>query len=422
MIKYAKKLWPINRSLTGEGVDKTLKLIKKKIPIKVIKFKTGQKVFDWKIPYVWKIKEAWVKNSKNKKIIDFKKNNLHLVGYSKKVNKSFNLKELKKKLHTLKKQPNAIPYVTSYYKKDWGFCLEYNKFQKLEKDNYHVCIDSKFDKGNLKIGELFIKGKTNKEILFSTCICHPSMANKKISGIVVNTYLAKWVLNNNLKYSYRFLFLPETIGSIAYLSKYKKILKKNIVAGYVLTCIGDNKNFSLLKSKESQTLSNDVAKYVLKSKNKSKIYDWTDRGSDERQFCSPGIDLPVASIMRTKYNEYPEYHTSLDKIGKVVSAKGLTGGLNYAKEIIKNLEIQKFPKSTVLCEPFLSKRGVYPTISKKGSVKKEIKEILDFLSYCDGKKSVLQILNQMKLNKNKKKKILNFLLKNKLIKLNNYPS
>ena len=191
MYKLAKKLWPINRSLTGKGVDKTLAIIKKELPIKILNFKSGSKVFDWKIPNVWEIKDAWVTDEKNKKIIDFRKNNLHVVGYSKYVNKKLNLKQLQNKIHFLKEQPTAIPYVTSYYKKDWGFCLEYNKFKKLKKGIYKAFIDSSFAKGNLKIGELVIKGRSKKEILVSTYLCHPSMANNEISGLVVSTYLAK---------------------------------------------------------------------------------------------------------------------------------------------------------------------------------------------------------------------------------------
>ncbi|MDC0525219.1 DUF4910 domain-containing protein [Pelagibacteraceae bacterium] len=421
MYKLAKKLWPINRSLTGKGVDKTLAIIKKELPIKILNFKSGSKVFDWKIPNVWEIKDAWVTDEKNKKIIDFRKNNLHVVGYSKYVNKKLNLKQLQNKIHFLKEQPTAIPYVTSYYKKDWGFCLEYNKFKKLKKGIYKAFIDSSFAKGNLKIGELVIKGRSKKEILVSTYLCHPSMANNEISGLVVSTYLAKWIRKKKTKYTYRFLFLPETIGSIAYLSKMKNYLIKHVVAGYVLTCIGDERNYSLLESKAKESLSNFAARSILQTKKKVKIYDWLTRGSDERQFCSPGIDLPVASIMRTKYGEYPEYHTSLDKIGKVVTKKGLNGSLFLLKKIIKEIEKQTFPIATNYCEPFLTKKNLYPTISKFGAVKSNIRKLLDFLSFCDGKNSVLQIQSFAKLNTIEVKEIMKKLIKYNLIKNNNYP-
>ena len=418
MLRFAKKLWPLNRSLTGKGVDDTFKLIKKKIPIRILNFKSGTKVFDWRIPKVWNLKDAWIKDQKNQKIIDFKHNNLHVVGYSKKVSKDITLDDLKKKLHFLRKQPNAIPYVTSYYKKDWGFCIQYKKFKVLRDKKYKVLIDSTFKNGDLKIAELYIKGKSTKEVLITTYTCHPSMANNEISGIVVLTQLSLWLKKRSNKYSYRILFLPETIGSIAYLSRNYKKLKKNVIAGYVLTCIGDNKNYSLLESKNKNTLSNIVAKEVLKKKNKAKIFDWSHRGSDERQFCSPGIDLPIASLMRTKYNEYNEYHTSLDKIGKVVTKKGLEGGLEFVKDVIKLLEKQIFPISTTYCEPFLSKKNIYPTLSIKGSVSKQLSDNLNYLSYCDGRTSVLEISKKLKLSKNDAAKILKFLVKHNLVKLN----
>tara|TARA_Y100001970_G_C14249269_1_gene870593 strand:- start:3590 stop:4858 length:1269 start_codon:yes stop_codon:yes gene_type:complete len=422
MIEFAKKLWPINRSLTGAGVNLTLLLIKQKLPIKILNFNSGEKVFDWKIPKVWNLKEAWIKNKNNKKIIDFRSNNLHVVGYSQNINKTLTFNELKKKIYTLKDQPNAIPYVTSYYKKDWGFCLQYNKFKKLKNDEYRVYINSSFKKGKLKIGELYIKGFTKKEILISTYICHPSMANNEISGIVVTTKLAQWLKKKKRKFSYRFLFLPETIGSIAYLSKNFKKLQKNVVAGYVLTCIGDNRNYSILESKQKNSLSDIAAKHILKKKKRAKIYDWSMRGSDERQYCSPRIDLPIASLMRSKYGEYKEYHTSLDQIGKVVTKRGLEGGYNFAKQVINCLEQQIFPKSVTFCEPFLTKKKIYPTISKKGSVNKTLSKKLEYLSYCDGKKSAMEISIKLNLSEKNSKEILRFLKKNNLVKINKYPN
>ena len=421
MIEFAKKLWPINRSLTGAGVDSTLLLIKQRLPIKILNFNSGEKVFDWKIPKVWNLKEAWIKNKSNKKIIDFSSNNLHIVGYSQNINKTLTFKELKKKIHTLKDQPNAIPYVTSYYKKDWGFCLQYNKLKKLKDDKYKVYINSSFKKGKLKIGELVIKGETKKEVLISTYICHPSMANNEISGIVVSTKLAQWIKKKRRKFTYRFLFLPETIGSIAYLSKNYKILKKNVIAGYVLTCIGDNRNYSMLETKQKNSLSDVIAKKILRKKRNAKIYNWSSRGSDERQYCSPGIDLPVASLMRTKYGEYPEYHTSLDQIGNVITKKGLKGGFEFAKEVLKSLEKQMFPKSRTFCEPFLSKKKIYPTLSKKGSVDKSLSKKLEYLSYCDGKKSLVEIANCLNIDLKNSREIIQFLKKNNLIKLNKFP-
>ena len=247
------------------------------------------------------------------------------------------------------------------------------------------------------------------------------MANNEISGIVVSTKLAQWIKKKRRKFTYRFLFLPETIGSIAYLSKNYKILKKNVIAGYVLTCIGDNRNYSMLETKQKNSLSDVIAKKILRKKRNAKIYNWSSRGSDERQYCSPGIDLPVASLMRTKYGEYPEYHTSLDQIGNVITKKGLKGGFEFAKEVLESLEKQMFPKSRTFCEPFLSKKKIYPTLSKKGSVDKSLSKKLEYLSYCDGKKSLVEIANCLNLDLKNSREIIQFLKKNNLIKLNKFP-
>jgi len=420
MLKLAKKLWPLNRSLTGQGNSETLKIIKNECnSLKLIKFKTGTKVFDWKIPNIWTIKEGWIKNKKKEKILDFKKNNLSVIGYSAKIYKIISAQNLKKKIYSIKKLPNAIPYVTSYYKKDWGFCMSYNKKKKIKDANYEIFINSKFKKGNLIIGEILIPGKTKKEILLSTYICHPSMANNEISGIVVTTFLAKWLLKKkNLKYTYRILFLPETIGSIAYLRKNYKYLKKNVIAGYNVTCVGDDRSYSYLPSRKGNTLADTLGQHVLKKYTKKyKKYSWLDRGSDERQYCSPGIDLPIASLMRTKYGEYKEYHTSLDKIGTVVTAKGLEGGFKILKKTLELLEKQIFPVSKTLCEPFLTKRKIYPTISKKNSVNNKLKLYLDILSYSDGKNSSFEISKKLNFSEKKIEKAILKLKKMKLIKI-----
>ena len=416
MIEFAKKLWPINRSLTGTGVYSTLLLIRQKLPIKILNFNSGKKVFDWQIPEVWNLREAWIKNKKNKKILDFKFNNLHVVGYSQSINKILTLKELKKKIYTLRNQPDAIPYVTSYYKKDWGFCLQYNKLKKLKDDKYNVYINSSFKKGKLKIGELLIKGETKKEVLISTYICHPSMANNEISGIVVTTKLAQWIKKKRRKFSYRFLFLPETIGSIAYLSKNYKRLKKNIIAGYVLTCIGDNRNYSMLESKQQNSLSDIAAKIILNKKKNGKIYKWSSRGSDERQYCSPGIDLPVASLMRTKYNEYPEYHSSDDRLGKLVTSKSLNESFKILKNIVYTIENDLKIKSNIFGEPFLSKRNLYPTISNN-NVPKKSKILLDVISYADGSNTLVDISDKIDVPFSEIFEACKLLLKQKLVRI-----
>ena len=419
--KLAKKLWPINRSITGSGVVETLNILKMVVPeLKIKSFKSGSKVFDWKIPPEWEIKSAWVKDPTGKTIIDFSKNNLHLVGYSAPINKTIKLEKLNRHLHSIKEQPNAIPYVTSYYEKNWGFCLKHSIRKKLKKGNYRVFIDSKFKKnGKLSYGEILIPGKSKKEIFLSTYICHPSMANNELSGPCVVIYLANWIKNlKNRRYSYRIVLVPETIGSIAYLSKNYKAMKRKIIAGYNICCIGDERNYSYLPSRNSNTLSDFAAKHVLKWKvKKFKTYTWLDRGSDERQYCAPGIDLPVASVMRTKYLDYPEYHTSLDNLKKVVTPKGLNGGFNILKEILIVLEQNIIPRYTILCEPQLSKRNLYSKISKKNLKSKNSYMILHLLSLSDGKTSLIEIAEKCSMPIWKINNIITKLLKHKLIEI-----
>ena len=392
---FAKKLWPINRSLTGNGVRKTLSLIKQELPdLKLLKLKSGTKVFDWTIPDEWNVKDAWIKDTNGKKICEFKKNNLHLMGYSKPIHKKLNLEELKKNLHSLKKQPTAIPYVTSYYKKNWGFCISENERKKLKKGVYEIFIDSSFKKGSLDFGELIIKGKNKKEIFLSTNICHPSMGNNEISGICVTTFLLKWIKSlKKTNYTYRVIFIPETIGAISYLKLNLKKMKKNIIAGFNVVCVGDDNNYSYLPSRKGDTYSDKIALHVLKNTfPKFKQYTWLDRGGDERQYCAPKIDLPIASIMRSKYETYKEYHTSLDNLN-FISAKGLEGGFNVLKKALSCIENNFIPVATNFGEPQLGKRGLYWDAVFQKNKNKNIKLLVNFLTYSDGKNTVLDIAN-----------------------------
>jgi aminopeptidase-like protein len=415
--KFAKKLWPINRSITGSGQRKTLRYIRNiNKNLKIKKFKTGKKVFDWKIPEEWNIKSAWIKNLKNEKIIDFIKNNLHVVGYSRSVNKKISLTELKKKLFSIKSRPNAIPYVTSYYKKSWGFCIEHKKLKNLKDKYYKIKIDSYFSKGNLSYGEILIPGKSKKEILFTTYICHPSMANNELSGPSLLTYLSKWLKGRKNNYTYRILFLSETIGSIAYINSNLKKLQSNVIAGFVVTCVGDDRSYSYLPSKQGDTLSDKVVLKVLKrNKLRFKKYSWLDRGSDERQFCAPGVNLPVCSIMRTKYGEYSEYHTSDDNLIDVVTPNGLNKSFSLYKKIIYEIEKNEFPKSYFKCEPQLGKRNLYPTTSSYKGLSLKQKLIKDFLSYCDGNLYLYEIAKKCKSSLFEVKKINKILKEKKLV-------
>lgn len=391
------ELFPICRSITGYGVRKTLKIIRKHIPIEIYEVPTGTKVFDWTIPQEWNIRDAFIRDENGNKIVDFKKNNLHVVGYSIPVDKYITLSELQDHMYSLEDQPDAIPYVTSYYKERWGFCLSHNDYKKLKNGKYYVKIDSTLEKGNLTYGELIIKGQTDKEILLSTYICHPSMANNELSGPVLTSFLAKHLLEQKekLHYTYRILFIPETIGSITYLSIHKDMLKDKVVGGYVITCVGDPGKFSYLQTRAENTLTDRVTIHVLKNSNKPyKIYDFLSRGSDERQYNAPGIDLPIGSLMRTKYGEYPEYHTSEDNLD-FVTPEVLLDSLEMYKMCIEVLEKNHKYKSTVLCEPQLGKRGLYPTLSTKNTGVQVI-DMMNLLAYCDGEHDLLWITDKIR--------------------------
>ena len=393
----AAKLWPINRSITGEGVRQTLKIISNILPgLKLYSIPSKTKVFDWEVPKEWLVKKAFIVTPKGEKICDYSENNLHLVGYSAPFKGEINLEELRKHLYTLPDQPNAIPYVTSYYKERWGFCLSYQQYNSLENGTYKIVVDTVLFDGELNYGELLIKGKSDKEIFLSTYICHPSMANNELSGPTVVTFLAKWLKEiTNLEYSYRIIFIPETIGSIAYLSRNFKKMKNKTLAGFNVSCVGDDRAYSYLPSRNGQTISDLIAKHVLKWTDSNYVkYSWFDRGSDERQYCSPGIDLPIASILRTKYGEFPEYHSSLDDLKNVVTPEGLNGGYWVLRRAIEAIEKNKNYKITVMCEPKMDKRNLYPTLSTK-KTDKNLKFMMNFISLCDGNTSLLEIAENL---------------------------
>ena len=390
--EFAYDLWPLNRSLTGEGVRNTLERIRNHLPNLVIKsISSGTKAFDWKIPKEWFVREAYIITPQGEKICDFSKNNLHLLGYSTPFNGKMSLNELKKHLYTIPEQPDAIPYITSYYSERWGFCLSQDEYNNLVDGEYQIKIDSNLFNGELNYGELIIPGKSKKEVFISTYICHPSMANNELSGPTVVTFLGKWLELCEREYTYRIIFIPETIGSIAYLSINHEDLKNNVFAGYNVSCVGDDRAYSYVPSRNGSTISDEIAKHVLKWTDRKFVsYSWLDRGSDERQYCSPGIDLPIASILRTKYGEYPEYHTSLDNLEDVVTAEGLDGGYWAIRKALEIIERNKKFKVTVFCEPQMGKRGLYPTLSTKKSGE-EVRLMMDFISLCDGITSLLNI-------------------------------
>jgi len=392
MYDWAVDLFPINRSLSGDGVRQTLQYIKKIIPeLEVNEVPSGTKCFDWTIPQEWNCNDGYIIDPGGNKICDFKTNNLHIVGYSTPIDSEIELEELIEHLYYLEEQPTAIPYITSYYSPRWGFCLSFNEFQKLKKGTYKVKINSELKDGNLTYGEIKLKGESEKEIFLSTYICHPSMANNELSGPVVTTALVNFIKSlEGRKYSYRIVFIPETIGSITYISRNIDDMKKNIIAGFNITTIGDDRSYSYIPTRYGNTLSDKVSKHVLQDIDYVE-YSFLDRGSDERQYCFPGVDLPIATICRTKYGVYPEYHTSLDDL-TVISPSGLYGGYEKIKKAIELLEKNDYYKVTVLCEPQLGKRGLYPTISTKTSAA-TVRTIIDFITYADGDNDLIDIAN-----------------------------
>lgn len=394
MYELVKRMFPICRSITGNGIRVTLKIIQEHIPIKIHEVPTGTKVFDWTVPKEWNIKDAYVEDKDGNKIIDFNENNLCVVGYSIPVNKVVSLSELQKHLHSLPGQSEAIPYVTSYYKERWGFCIAHKYRKQLKDGQYKVFIDSELKDGSLTYGEIIIPGKLEKEVFLSTYICHPSMANNELSGPAVTTFLTKWILNSQRRFSYRIIFVPETIGSITYLSKNLEAMKKNVIVGFNVSCVGDNKVYSYLPTRNGDTYADKIALNILSFKHPDfKKWSFLDKGSDERQYNAPGVELPVCCVMRSKYGSYPEYHTSLDNLD-FVSVEGLTGAYDILKECLILIEENRKYKINCLGEPQLGKRGLYPTISTKSSAN-EVKNMMDFIAYADGNNDLIDISNKI---------------------------
>ncbi len=392
MYMLCARLFPICRSITGEGFRQSLDILREYLPeLQIHHVPSGTKVFDWEVPLEWNIRDAYIIDPDGNKLCDFKENNLHIVGYSVPVDLDLSLAELQPHLYSLPNQPTAIPYITSYYKARWGFCLPHELREKLKEGTYHVFIDSDLAPGNLSYGELILPGEQREEIFFSTYLCHPSMANNELSGPVLATFLARWLKTIDARrFSYRIIIIPETIGSITYLSKNLAVMKQNIIAGFNLTCVGDEMDYSYLSSRFGDTLADKVALHVLKHTHPEfKPYTFMDRGSDERQYCSPGVDLPVCSMMRSKYHEYPEYHTSLDDLS-FISPAGLSGSFAIYQKAIQCLEANEKLKGTVLCEPQLGKRGLYPTISTKDTAKL-VKNMMNILAYADGTRTSLEL-------------------------------
>jgi aminopeptidase-like protein len=398
MHALARRLFPICRSLTGEGVRETLSILRESMPdLVVYDVRSGEECLDWTVPPEWNIRGARLVGPDGQKVVDFADHNLHVVGYSTPVDVELDLEDLQQHLHSLADQPDAIPYVTSYYKERWGFCMTHQQRESLQPGRYRATIDSSLAPGRLNYGELVLPGETDEEIFISTYICHPSLANNELSGPAVATQLAKWLSGLTYRrYTYRFVFIPETIGSIVYISRNLKHLKRHVVAGFNLTCLGDDRCFSFMPSRYGNTKSDFVARHVLRHFAKEyKSYSFLQRGSDERQYCSPGVDLPIATVMRSKYGEYPEYHTSLDDLD-LVTPSGLGGGYEALRLCLVTLEDDRIYRTKVLGEPQMGPRGLYSSLGGK-SADVVARTRLSILAYADGSNSFLEIaeiLNQ----------------------------
>ncbi|MBX2078624.1 DUF4910 domain-containing protein [Campylobacter peloridis] len=418
MYNLAKKLFPICRSITGDGFRQSLKILDDAMGggiLQIHSIKSGTKVYDWIIPQEWQINDAYIITPDGEKICDFKENNLHILNYSEGINAEISLQELQNHLYSIEDYEDAIPYVTSYYKKRWGFCIKHKDRKKLKDGNYKVFIDAKHFDGVLNYADFIIPSTQNykEEILISTYLCHPSMANNELSGPIVAIFLAKWLLNQKQrKYNYRFVIIPETIGSIVYINKHLKHLQKYTKAGFVLSCIGDDNAYSLVHSPSENTIADKIALHTLKNKQNFKEFSFLDRGSDERQYCSPLVNLPVVCICRNRFGDYKQYHTSKDDLS-FISEKGLQGGLDAMKEIIMNLEVNEIYKNTIICEPNLGKRNLYIDHCKREG---RVENILSFLAYCDGKNDVLDIADKLNLQGYELKDLIEKLNENKLIK------
>jgi aminopeptidase-like protein len=391
MVELMTRLYPICRSITGEGVRQTLRILQEQIPLEIHEVPTGTQVFDWAVPKEWNIKDAWIKNSAGERLIDFRKLNLHVVSYSVPVRERMKLAELRDHLHTLTKYPDWVPYRTSYYKETWGFCLSEKQLAKFNRsDDYDICIDSSLANGSLTYGEYFIKGKLEEEILVHCHVCHPSLANDNLSGIVVAVKLAQTLVASARRYSYRFLFLPGTIGAITWLSRNENTVPK-IRHGVVLTCIGDAGNVTYKRSRLGTAEIDRAFIQILKqSGSPHRIIDFSPYGYDERQYCSPGFNLPVGVMMRSRHGEFPEYHTSADNLD-FVTHEALDDSFSKLCDVIEILEGNRtYVNLQPRGEPQLGRRGLYGMVGGENKKDWEM-AILWVLNLSDGGSSLLDI-------------------------------
>jgi aminopeptidase-like protein len=391
---YLQRLWPICRSLTGNGVRETLQILNEIVPLTIHEIPTGTAVLDWTIPDEWNIRKAQLINPEGKVIADMAVNNLHVVNYSEPVNGEFTYEQLQGHIYTLEEQPDVIPYITSYYRRHWGFCLSHKVWEEQPKEGlYKVIIDTDLAPGHLTYGECVLPGESEEEVLISTYVCHPSMANNELSGPIVAAGLyTRLATLKTRRYTYRFLFAPETIGVIAFLSKEGTRLKEKMVAGYVATTCGDRGHLTYKMSKRGDTLADRAAMHVMHfSEKQHRVIPFTVGGSDERQYCSPGYNLPVGSIMRTPYQQYKEYHTSGDNLD-FIDAASLDDTIETYFDVMQAIEMNRNYYCVVQYgEPQMGRRGLYPASNAPNVDRHYIHRLMHFLSFSDGATDLLEI-------------------------------
>lgn len=396
MHEVIAELFPITRSIAGPGFRESLAILERVCgAMERHRFATGEQVFDWIIPREWVLRDAWIRDPAGRPVVSLANSNLHVVSHSTPVHRRMSLEELQGHLHSLPAQPDAIPYRTSYYHESWGFCLTERQRAELTPGQYEVCIDADLAPGHVELGEIVIPGTSDEEVLFSTYCCHPSMANNELSGPAVVAHLARSLRDRPSppRLTYRFLFLPETIGAIAYLSRFGEQLRRRLIAGFVVTCVGAPAAFAYKRSRRGDCLADRVARYALAARGSThRIVDFYPAASDERQYCSPGFNLPVGSLMRGEWGGWPEYHTSLDDLSFVTPA-ALEQSLDACEHIVDVLEANEVLTVTVpFCEPQLGRRGLYPKtgggwLSETTVV--DLEAMMFLLNFCDGTQDLL---------------------------------
>jgi aminopeptidase-like protein len=387
---FATELYPICRSITGAGIRQTLTRIGQRIPLEVSEVPTGTAVFDWTVPKEWNIRDAYIKDSRGHRVVDFRRHNLHIMNYSAPVRATLPLSELRPHLHTLAEYPDWIPYRTSYYQENWGFCLSHKQMLALENGNYEVCIDSSLAEGNLTYGECYLRGRSSQEVLVSCHACHPSLANDNLSGLAVATALAEFLRGRDLRYSYRFLFIPGTIGAITWLARNRESVG-SIHHGLVLTGIGDAGGFHYKKSRRGNAEIDRAVAHVLRHQREPyEVLEFSPYGYDERQYCSPGFNLPAGCLMRSVGGTFPEYHTSADNLD-FIRPQSLAGSLRVCAATVDVLENnRRYLNQNPYCEPQLGKRNLYRPLGGD-SMGMETNARLWVLNFSDGEHSLLDI-------------------------------